>query len=60
MSDYTATTVDLTATFVALGGGQLPPGMDGVPLPLDRIAAGDAGAGQYPNFPRTTGALRNM
>lgn len=55
-----ATMVDLTATFVALGGGQLPAGADGTPLPLDRIAAGGAGAGRYPNFPRTTGALRDM
>lgn len=60
VSDYMATMVDLTATFVTLGGGQLAANADGIPLPLDRISAGGAGAGRYPQFPKTVGPLQNM
>ena len=51
ISDYMASMVDLTATIVELAGGSLPSGVDGLPLPLARIADGTAGPGVYPNFP---------
>lgn len=50
-SDYMASMVDLTATIVEMAGGTLPSGVDGLPLPLARIAAGTAGPGAYPRFP---------
>ncbi|GFR52237.1 hypothetical protein Agub_g14771, partial [Astrephomene gubernaculifera] len=64
VSPYMATMVDLTATFVQLGGGSPPDRLDGVPLPLDRILppnsnsalnSGSSSSGSDVVVPRRTG-----
>lgn len=61
VSSYQATTVDLTASIVQLAGGSTPEFVDGIPIPLDRIATTQLGTrNPYPIFPNTQGELRQM
>ncbi|GLI59401.1 hypothetical protein VaNZ11_001283 [Volvox africanus] len=61
---YMATMVDLTSTLIALGGGSPPNRLDGIPLPLDRIAqATSAPKTSLPSnskVPTSNGTLRQM
>ncbi|GLC42652.1 hypothetical protein PLESTB_001123900 [Pleodorina starrii] len=61
---YMATMVDITSTLISLGGGSPPDRLDGVPLPLQRIAQ-DTTSPKIPlsrqsNIPTSNGTLRQM